>query len=353
MITNNRSDNLAMNLQLFAGLDDEAIQSQLMAMFSGEAGQQPTVQQQPTEQSTEQPIQPPVENPEGAAPTEPPAEPPVEGQTDNTASGQSQGDPQSEDPVSVLRNQGLDKFKSVEDFAKSYKEMEQYAGRTRSEIQDLKGQLQAINEKLQNQQTQVQDPAQQTSQEPEVDILNDSEALSEMLYSDPAKVIQMLKDNVKAEMQAQVQPILDERADNQRRQDWTRKVDEFSAQHPDTAQWAEPMSRIIMANPTLRDNPNGLEIAYQAAKGQQYQAPADPASYLQNEEFVKNNVLSNPKIKEQIIQQYLAELQNGGTPVTIGQSPVSGSTTLTPPKRPTTLEEASQMAQSWFDKQGQ
>lgn len=111
------------------------------------------------------------------------------------------------------------------------------------------------------------------------------------------------------------------------------------------------MSRVIMENPELRDHPNGLALAYQAARGQNYAEPPDPTTYLQDPEFVKSNVLGNDEIKNQVIQQYLTELQNGGQPLSIGQSQAGGSTPMTPPKRPGSIEEAGEMALGWLNKQ--
>jgi len=243
-------------------------------------------------------------------------------------------------------------FKSVDDLLKSYKESQAMGTRKAQEAAQYK----AMAEKLQLQATQNVDPAQQTSQTDEVpgevDPLTDSEALTELLYSDPAKVIQMILDRTKQQTDSSLAPINQERDEQARQNDWRGKVDAFQSAHPDTGDWSADMSQILMENPQLRDQENGLEIAYNAARGQKYSAPQeiDPKSFLADQNFVKDNILNNEDINKQIIQQYLAKLQNGGTPMTIGQAPVGGSTTLMPPKRATTMEEAEEMAMSMFQK---
>ena len=152
-----------------------------------------------------------------------------------------------------------------------------------------------------------------------------------LLYSDPVKVIKMIKESAIREAQSTVQPLMERDAQAQKQAEWQERVDGFASEHPDLDRWSESMSRVIMENPELRDHPNGLALAYQA-RGQNYAEPPDPTTYLQDPEFVKSNVLGNDEIKNQVIQQYLTELQNGGQPLSIGQSQAGGSTPMTPPK---------------------
>ena len=329
----NKSSITPMNLQLFAsGMEDEEFQNQLMQMFDG-------AEQQQTEEPT------PVETPEGATmPAEqPPAQDPVQG-TDPTQELQPSGEPGTPGPQQELIG---GKFKSVDDLLNAYTNIESFATKKAQEAAQYK----AMAEQIQNQQSQFQDPAPEQTSPEEVDPLEDEEALSELLYSDPVKVIKMIKESAIREAQSTVQPLLEREAQAQKQAEWQERVDSFAAEHPDLDRWSESMARIIMENPELRDHPKGLELAYHAAKGQHYAEPPDPTIYLQDQDFVKNNIIGNEEIKNQIIQQYLTELQNGGQPLSIGQSQAGGSTPMTPPKRPASIEEAGEMALSWMNKQ--
>ena len=341
-----RIDNHLMDLQLFAGLDDEAMQASLMDMFNAPGEADPN-SATPSESPSA------VEVPEGAIVIKEGDQgtPPIEGTqvpgTPPVAPASEQPAPGSQTPAMIGGQ-----FKSVDDLLKSYKESQAMGTRKAQEAAQYK----AMAEKLQLQATQNVDPVQQTSQTTEVpgevDPLTDSEALTELLYSDPAKVIQMILDRTKQQTDSSLAPITQERDERARQDDWRGRVDEFQSTHPDTEKWSTDMSQILKENPQLREQENGLEIAYNAARGQKYSAPQeiDPKSFLTDQNFVKDNILNNEDINKQIIQQYLAKLQNGGAPMTIGQAPVGGSTALTPPKRATTMEEAEEMAMSMFQK---
>lgn len=322
----NKSSITPMNLQLFAsGMEDEEFQNQLMQMFDGAEQQQ-----------TEEPA--PVETPNGATMPADPSQPPMQ------EPEQPSGEPGTPGPQQELIG---GKFKSVDDLLNAYTNIESFATRKAQEAAQYK----AMAEQIQNQQSQFQDPAPEQTSPEEVDPLEDEEALSELLYSDPVRVIKMIKESAIREAQSTVQPLMEREAQAQKQAEWQERVDSFAAEHPDLDRWSESMARVIMENPELRDHPKGLELAYHAAKGQHYAEPPDPTIYLQDQDFVKNNIIGNEEIKNQIIQQYLTELQNGGQPLSIGQSQAGGSTPMTPPKRPASIEEAGEMALSWMNKQ--
>lgn len=104
------------------------------------------------------------------------------------------------------------------------------------------------------------------------------------------------------------------------------------------------MGQVLDANPHLADLarvPNGLEIAYSMAKGQNYQ---DPSTILQNQDFVKQNILGNQDIKNQIIQEYLQGLQQGSQAPTVINGQTNGSTPVVPEGKPQNMKEARAIA---------
>jgi len=352
MLKINRSTT-PMNIQLFADLDDPELQAAIMQMFE-------RADQQAPSQTAEQ--EAPIAPPDGAMlPSEQAAqEPTAQNVEPQQVTDQPQADPNGGQPAPAgPQQQELlgGKFKSVDDLLAAYQNIESFAGRKAQEAAQYKAML----EQIQNQQTMQQDPAPQAQMQPAqqtssegVSILEDDEALAEMLYSNPAKVIQLLREEARREAQTAVQPLIERDAQAQAEQAWRETVDAFAATHPDYQDWSESMSQFIMENPQLRNLPNVLEIAYNAVRGQAYVPPApapDPATYLQDQEFVKNHILTNPDIKNQIIQQYLTELANGGQPLSIGQVQAGGSILATPPKQPRTIEEAGEVLMGWLNKQ--
>ena len=67
---------------------------------------------------------------------------------------------------------------------------------------------------------------------------------------------------------------------------------------------------------------------------------------LEDEDFINNYILTNEKINEKIISNYIKKLNNN-IPKVIASSHLS-SVGLTPNKKPTTLEEARVLANNMF-----
>ena len=65
--------------------------------------------------------------------------------------------------------------------------------------------------------------------------------------------------------------------------------------------------------------------------------------YVKDDEFLNNYIYSNKEIKDNIIKDYLSKLTQT-SPITMNSS--SSSISLTPPKVPTTIKEAGNLAKS-------
>ena len=63
-------------------------------------------------------------------------------------------------------------------------------------------------------------------------------------------------------------------------------------------------------------------------------------------EFLQKYIFANPNVTNQILQRYLLTLSQNDLPATINGS--GGAMSLTPPKRPKTIKEASVLAQKLF-----
>ena len=63
-------------------------------------------------------------------------------------------------------------------------------------------------------------------------------------------------------------------------------------------------------------------------------------------EFLQKHIFANPDVTNQILQRYLLTLSQNDLPATINGS--GGAMSLTPPKRPKTIKEASVLAQKLF-----
>lgn len=306
-----RFDN-PMDLQLFAdrgpAIDDPELEQRFMEMMAAEQG---------GEEAMDEPV-------EGQEPIEEQAEQPMEGQ-----------------PMEGQPEVGLEpKFGSIEEQAKGYRELEAVMTRTRTELaqqRELNNQLQSQLESQQGQ-LSTQEPVDGEEPEEEVDFM-------ELFYSDPeAALRQVIEKTVGPE----IAPIKNrfEMADKQ--EQWAAQINQFAEEHPDLANYQETMAEIMSQDPGLKNHPNGLQYAYDMAKGQGPQN-VNPDELMQDEDFLNKNVMGNEEIKKRIIEEYLQSVQDGAPPASIGMKP-TGAVPLTPSNKPKSFDEATEMARSLFRK---
>jgi len=311
-----------MNLQLFA-MSEEELQAKLEELLGAEQQSEPVQESEAQELNQEPATQEPV------------AEPPVTEPVAQEPAGQPQSGPASS-VVEKLHQIGVTKFNNEDDFVKSYVEMEKMNTRTRQELSELKNQIGQLMQVI-NQQKETSQPA--------AEEIADNENFLELFYENPKQALrQVLMETVKPELDTVVQKV----TSFEKERTWRQQVDDFAATHPDLEQWAQDMGEILMENPELRDHPKGLEIAYNMAKGRKYQ-PVNPMQFLQDEQFISENILKNENIRKRIIEDYLQSLKKGNPPVNLGKT-TGNDIPATVPKKPTTLDEATEMALKMLEK---
>ena len=72
----------------------------------------------------------------------------------------------------------------------------------------------------------------------------------------------------------------------------------------------------------------------------------DADNILADKDFMENHVFNNPKVANEVLQRYLLALSKLDLPQTINGK--SGAMSLTPPKKPQSLKEASVLAKKLF-----
>ena len=123
----------------------------------------------------------------------------------------------------------------------------------------------------------------------------------------------------------------------------TTLVNNFLKQNPNANEFASEIVNEILKDKDLANNPNSLSIAYNKILASKY---IPKQNLLEDEDFINNYILTNEKINEKIISNYIKKLNNN-TPKVIASSHLS-SVGLTPNKKPTTLEEARVLANNMF-----
>ncbi len=124
---------------------------------------------------------------------------------------------------------------------------------------------------------------------------------------------------------------------------WQESVNNFLKQNPNANEFASEIVNEILKDKDLANNPNSLSIAYNKILASKY---IPKQNLLEDEDFINNYILTNEKINEKIISNYIKKLNNN-TPKVIASSHLS-SVGLTPNKKPTTLEEARVLANNMF-----
>ena len=246
-------------------------------------------------------------------------------------------------PPAPAQGKLLGKFASVDDLANAYVNLERSNTQARQE-------LSAVKKALDGQPTTSSTLGPDQADSPDTDLMNDPEALAELQYTDPVKFAQMLKDQAKAEIEAEIAPLREKYQQEQRQAQWREKVDDFTARTPDVERWIPVIRDVLQHNPELEDDPLGMDKAYLMAKGMNYQEAPDPEQLLQDDDFIREKVLRNDKVRSAVVQDYLAQLKKGAPPASIGTGPAKGDVPITPAKQPLSMADAEAMAMELFSK---
>ena len=124
---------------------------------------------------------------------------------------------------------------------------------------------------------------------------------------------------------------------------WQESVNNFLKQNPNANEFASEIVNEILKDKDLANNPNSLSIAYNKILASKY---IPKQNLLEDEDFINNYILTNEKINEKIISNYIKKLNNN-IPKVIASSHLS-SVGKKKKKKPTTLEEARVLANNMF-----
>lgn len=116
---------------------------------------------------------------------------------------------------------------------------------------------------------------------------------------------------------------------------WKERVFEFFESHPDSKKFAREIAKTLQSDGGISKLDNALEIAYAIAKSKNSK---EPESLLEDESFVLNNILKNPKIKSQIIAEYVDENSMRKTAPPLGGA--TGGIMLSSRRKISSLEDA-------------
>lgn len=122
--------------------------------------------------------------------------------------------------------------------------------------------------------------------------------------------------------------------------DWKTLKESFLAKNPEAKQYSKEISQFLIENKDFLKSPNCLEYAYTIIKQKNQARPED---LLNDQTFVKEKIMTNQSIKDEIIKEYLNSLTTGNQmPKFISGTTQSISVTR-PDNKPKTIKEASMM----------
>lgn len=152
-----------------------------------------------------------------------------------------------------------------------------------------------------------------------------------------------LKQNIDTEQNSE---ILNEKTNNQsvetsyNKEDWKTLKDTFLSKNPDAKQFAKEISQFLIENQDVAKSPNCLEYAYLIVK-QKHQA--SPENLLNDQNYVKEHILTNQHIKDEIIKEYLSSLTAGKQMPRFISGTTQNISVTKPENKPKTIKEASMM----------
>ena len=196
--------------------------------------------------------------------------------------GQPEGSAEdtSEEPEQTEGEPLLGKFKSVDDLAKSYQELERKLGsrdaekeQLRQQLYMLQGYLQALPQMGQQQPT----PEQQQAKDEYDELL----AEFEQLYPGLTKAMIRQQEKAMSERLQQIEQKVGQAVapvqQFMMQEHFNRQALELAAKYPDFKDYAQDMMQIYQTQPMLAAMPDGMETAYQMAKARHVVAASQTA----------------------------------------------------------------------------
>ena len=124
--------------------------------------------------------------------------------------------------------------------------------------------------------------------------------------------------------------------------DWQNKVSNFLEQNKDAKKYANDISNYILNNPELQNDKNALELAWAKVVSEKYKSPE---SFVSDDKFVDDFVMSNEHIKQKIISKYIQDLEKNKLPPFVTKKQ-GGNVTFQLEKKATTLDEAKELVEA-------
>lgn len=190
------------------------------------------------------------------------------------------------------------------------------------------------------------------------------EEMNDLLYTDPAKYIQMLNENAqKVASQAAKNTIEQWQAEQTRQQqehqkrvdNWTDQLYQTTTKYPDARDLMPEIDAYLKQNPHFENLPNAVELAYKVVKADRLEAQVantpQPRSEedLLNDEAFRQKALSDPNFRQAFNQVLANDLRANRPPTVLSKQ--SGHSPITPKPQAKSIREAGAGARAMFQRE--
>lgn len=351
-------------------------------VFGGTAGANPILSSESAPAAAPEPAPASTDVPgsgtEPPAAGQPPVTPPAAGQSfqpfQAPGTGPLPGAPAPVDPTALIMQKfqaaGLTKFTDIDGFIKSYQGMEQLSGKHTAERTQFQTQLDNLTKQVTSL-TSNPNPGQQPGQSPlpgqqqppaqlsPDEIAAKNQAFVEKFMEDPfAALNEVLADNQnKLLNEGPLAKLVESQQRAELQETYNSKAKDFALQTDESGQYVHKeltrpevqnaMAMAMDAMPALAESAAGFEIAYRFALGSlnapaPAPAPIDPATLVNDDNFINTHVMGNEKVMNMVVQSYLQKVKDGQPPITIN-SAAGGSPPAQPGESPKNTKDASNM----------
>lgn len=220
-----------------------------------------------------------------------------------------------------------------------------------SQSQNTDALLGAINQMQQQIQTLA------TPQKTAEQVREEQEALIEEFNSNPNAVLNRFQQQAKEEAMNAVNPMINELTEKLNSVQWSDAVRRFAGQNPNAQAYSKQMNEIIRTNPMIadiarKDPIQALNLSLSQAMTQTIAPNGNVVEGVLGNEEMRKQIASNPELKKQIIDEYLASLNGGQAeqiPPIAGNGSAAPNIAPTPVNKPQNLQDAKKSALAYFN----
>lgn len=211
-----------------------------------------------------------------------------------------------------------------------------------------------INETLNQRLSPIEQKLNQPAPLSKEQIEEQNESIRQQFENDPMTFVKNIQEQAKKQAMDELQPSIQKFEQLNNKMTWKDTVGQFLQQNPEAHKNMTQISQVLQENPGLLSTKNPLDSAYKIALSSNLIGNGGNVvqGVLGNEDY-KKQIMADPSLREAIIQEYQASLNNGtskGLPPIMGNNQ-GGSIPASGGQSPLNLKEAKQAALRRFNQQ--